>query len=352
MVVEPLVDTTGTSRVGPNHAPPGPDEVVLLDIDALVLEGSPRLGGEDAEHTRRLAEGGAKLPPILVHWPTMRVLDGMHRVQAARRNGRCQIDARLFNGDDSAAFVRAVEANIRHGLPLTLRDRRTAAARIVSLHPEWSDRTVAESSGLAAKTVSGIRAALVDSAGWRNVRVGRDGRVRPVDPAEGRRRAAEILTERPDTPLRELARFARVSLGTARDVRRRVRNGDDPLPPRMRGGQPNGRTTGNAPGRRMARRSIGDGDDEPGSPPSRLLDNLRKDPSLRYSEKGRAILRWLDSKAVDPADWSRLTDGLPDHCRYTLVELALGCARAWQQLAQEVRPHLVNGRSGYGEPVR
>jgi hypothetical protein len=147
--------------------------------------------------------------------------------------------------------------------------------------------------------------------------------------------------------LREVARFAGVSLGTARDVRRRLQTGDDPLPPRMRHPTPRhaDRPTGDVPVTRLeVRQRLASVPNQSGSPPSWLLNRLRRDPSLRYSEKGRSILQWLDAHMVDPAHWSWLTEGLPDHCRYTLVELALGCATAWQQLAEELRDHNANGK--------
>ncbi|MGH3683128.1 MAG: ParB/RepB/Spo0J family partition protein, partial [Natronosporangium sp.] len=120
-----------------------------MRIANLVLDGSPRLHGEDVSHTRLLAQTHASLPPILVHWPTMRVVDGVHRVQAARLRGETSIRAVFFDGDENAAFVKAVEANVSHGLPLSIDDRRVAAARIIALYPDWSDRAVAASAGLS-----------------------------------------------------------------------------------------------------------------------------------------------------------------------------------------------------------
>ncbi|MFC7729983.1 hypothetical protein [Actinomadura keratinilytica] len=69
------------------------------------------------------------LPPILVHRRTMRVVDGMHRLRAARLQGRCEIGVRFVDGPDADVFVAAVRANIGHGLPLSLADREAAAAR-------------------------------------------------------------------------------------------------------------------------------------------------------------------------------------------------------------------------------
>jgi hypothetical protein len=79
--------------------------VTTVDIDLLVFDGSPRLAGEDPRHTRVLAEANGALPPITVHRPTMRVIDGTHRVRAAVLNGKSVIDARLLDCDEGTAFV-------------------------------------------------------------------------------------------------------------------------------------------------------------------------------------------------------------------------------------------------------
>jgi hypothetical protein len=60
----------------------------------------------------------------------MRVIDGMHRLLAASMNGRDTIEIRLSDGSPQDAFLRAVEANVTHGLPLSQADRRAAAKRI------------------------------------------------------------------------------------------------------------------------------------------------------------------------------------------------------------------------------
>ena len=83
----------------------------------------------------------------------------------------------VIDGSEADAFVRAVQANIKHGLPLSLRDRKAAAARIVYSHPWWSNRAIASVTGLSPKTVAGIRRSTGESAPG-DVRVGRDGRAR------------------------------------------------------------------------------------------------------------------------------------------------------------------------------
>src|SRR5438128_1449366 len=84
---------------------------VIVEISSLLPADSPRLAGEDTEHARTLAETGEDLPPILVHRPTMRIIDGMHRLRAAVLRGESQIEVYFFDGNTDAAFVLAVESN-------------------------------------------------------------------------------------------------------------------------------------------------------------------------------------------------------------------------------------------------
>jgi ParB-like chromosome segregation protein Spo0J len=207
----------GTRRLADRDSVTGRDSVPL----ASVRQGdSPRLSGEDQEHVRRLAEcDAAVLPPIVVHRPTMRVIDGMHRLRVAALQGRDRIDVEYFDGSEEEAFARAVELNVAHGLPLSLADRKAAAARILAWRPQMSDRAVAAMTGLSPKTVGAIRSRAVEEIPQLHERVGSDGRRHPLDGAEGRRRAAEALAARPDAPLREVAATAGVSAGTARRVR-------------------------------------------------------------------------------------------------------------------------------------
>ena len=62
----------------------------------------------------------------LVDRRTMKVVDGMHRLMAAALRGLETIDV-IFDGNKADLFLRAVEENVMHGLPLSQTDRRSAA---------------------------------------------------------------------------------------------------------------------------------------------------------------------------------------------------------------------------------
>jgi ParB-like chromosome segregation protein Spo0J len=334
-----LVARNGTCRLADGDSG-GRDSVPL----ASVRPGdSPRLSGEDRGHVRRLAEcDAAALPPVVVHRPTMRVIDGMHRLRAAQMQGRDRIEVEYFDGSEEEAFARAVELNIAHGLPLSLADRKAAAARILAWRPQMSDRAVAALTGLSPKTAGTVRSGAAEEIPQLPERVGSDGRRHPLDGAEGRRRAAEALTARPDAPLREVAASAGVSAGTVRSVRELLRKqeGSPGGAHQPRGGaapgqdRPSGRPGREAP--RTVPAGIKPGRAAGPADAQLVLRKLRNDPSLRHSEAGRALLRWLHEHCMDQGQWDRLSGFIPPHSVPLIATLARHNASAWKELASEL----------------
>lgn len=264
----------------------------------------------------------------------MRVIDGMHRLKAAILRGERTIEAVFYDGDDAGAFVLAVRANVQHGLPLTLTDRKAAAARILRSNPYWSDRAIAEAAGLSAKTVGAIRSDATAMLPEIRDRIGRDGRVRPLNTFDGRRFASELIALNPESSSREIARKAGISPSTVRDVRERLRRGEDPVPARRRSGGNHNRPT---PERKLQERIR---NEQPPTAECReeILKNLSRDPALRMTEHGRAMLRWLhlQSQQVDK-DWNLLVNRVPEHCTCLVADVAYSIAESWLELASEMR---------------
>ncbi|MCX4745120.1 ParB N-terminal domain-containing protein [Kitasatospora sp. NBC_01287] len=255
------------------------ESVELVPVDTLHPADSPRLSGQDEDHVLLLAQCTTPLPPILVQRGSRRVVDGMHRWRAAQLRGDTEIEVVYLDGSDDEAFVRAVEANTRHGLPLSLGDRKAAAARILTTRPEWSDRAIAAMAGLSPKTVATVRRRATEEIPQLPARVGRDGKVRPLRPRGGNHAGSRAAP-----------------LGEVRAPRRpAVREGRD------------------------------------------LMQALANDPSLRFSETGRVLLRRLSLPAVEPEEWQTLLAAVPSHCAEAVTELAQAHAHSWQQFAQQVR---------------
>ncbi|GAA2712208.1 MULTISPECIES: hypothetical protein [Streptomyces] len=304
--------------------------VERVPVDALKLADSPRTAGEDAEHVRTLAEMDVDLPPLVVHRSTLNVIDGAHRLRAAVLRGDDFVDVCFFEGSTADAFVLAVELNGTHGLPLSLADRKAAAERIIASHGQWSDRRIAKVVGLAANTVGAIRRCSTAHDEQLNTTVGQDGRIRPRNSAEGRRRAEAYLKEHPGASLREIAKAAGISPGTAGDVRRRIhRTGAHDGPP------PDALPTAQAaPGKAAPLRRTGHR--APKRISADVLTSLTKDPSLRFTAAGKILLRSLRICAVDAEQWARIVDAVPTHRQETIASLARECAVMWQNLADRL----------------
>jgi transposase len=318
-------------------------------IHSLLHGDSPRRSGEDPQHTRTLAQLDGNLPPILVHRRSMRVIDGMHRLHAAALRGHDFIEVEFFDGTEEDAFIAAVRANVAHGLPLTLADREAAAERIITSHPHLSDRSIALTTGLSAQTTGVIRRRLGDDA-LGGVRIGRDGRRRPLDSADARRVASHAMAVRPDASLREIAQLAGISPATVRDVRERMRRGDDPVPlrPRSRrpasGEPPRAVPTETTPTSLDTAAAEDPGDEESdqadGAELKALLASLSKDPSLRYNARGRKLLRVLFAQAGGLEACQRMVQDLPPHSRYLIVQIARSCADEWLDFAAQLQQQL------------
>jgi hypothetical protein len=261
-----------------------PPEGVQIRIDTLVLGESPRRSGVDPAHVRTLAEVET-LPPILVDRTSLRVIDGFHRVHAARLRGAETIAATVFDGDPDAAFLLAVQANIAHGLPLSRADRNNAAQRIIAAHPGWSDRMISSYAGLSPKTIAAIRRRSSAEIPQLPHRVGRDGRTRSLTRDRSRSIPQLRLVDGPSS---------------------RGQAGEGPP---------------------TALTSDASSEDDLAS----LLLALRKDPSIRLTEAGRVLLRILGLHMIDEREWNRLAASVPDHALERTVKLTRGCAARWAE---------------------
>jgi ParB-like chromosome segregation protein Spo0J len=318
-----------------------------------------RGSGTDKAHAQMLAEAASfsELPPILVQRDSLRVIDGMHRLEAAKARGEKFIRARVIDCTDNDAYILAVKANTLHGLPLSRADRTLSARRILDWHPDWSDRAIGIATGLSAKTIAGIRRECADEVQQFTKRLGRDGKRRPITALEGRKRAAEYIAGRPDASLREVARETDVSLGTVQDVRARIRRGLDPFP-----GSGSDRRVGAA--ERPAIRPMPTGQPAPGPVepatartallPSRIgpqsgrraahspawpqiAPKLAGDPSLRYTEAGRAFMRWMDTHMTDTGQWRAFADSIPSHWLDDISFVAEQASEEWRVFAEHLR---------------
>ncbi|WP_155768427.1 ParB/RepB/Spo0J family partition protein [Mycobacterium colombiense] len=307
-----------------------------VPITAIHSSHSPRKNKANERHIKILAQSPVPLPPIVIHRTSMRVIDGVHRLRATQLRGKDLIAAKFFDGSDAEAFALAVHLNVTHGLPLTLSERKAAARRILLTNPHRSDRSIGVLTGVSNKTVAMLRRCLTGEDSHSDVRLGRDGKTRPISPIDGRRRAAEFLSTNPAASLREIARTAGVSVSTARDVRARFERGENPLPdslakasspcPRPEGQASPGVQDPPAGGRSDTHREAHDHD---------LLERLRNDPAVRFSDRGRRLVRLLSTDMAAIGAVNAIAENIPIHCSGTVAEIARRNASAWQEVANK-----------------
>lgn len=289
--------------------------IVEVPIASLLPGDSPRLKGESKAHARLMVDV-SDMPPIIVHQPTMRVIDGAHRLAAAILRHQDTVTVRFFDGTAQDAFVIAVAANIAHGLPLSRKDRKAAVVRILSMHPDWSDRTIASTAGLSHPTVAAIRRQCSTGKTFQlNARLGRDGKARPLSSNEGREAAAELIRADRTASVREVARQAGVSVGTVHDVRARVQQGVDPLVPKARGA---GLNFFLARGQAALRR-------------------LWNNPAVRFHQDGKALAQLLSRSLQLANKTESMSRSTPDYCQDGVAEVASVLGDFWNRLAQDLR---------------
>ena len=350
-------------------------------VNALSAGVPLRRSGTDAAHIQLLvdAAGSAELPPVLVQIDGYRIIDGLHRLEAAKLRGDSSIKARFVDCSNSEALVIAMKANVSHGLPLSKTDRVSGAQRVLSSHPDWSDRAVARITGLSAKTIASLREKSSEGTPLDGKRIGRDGRRRPVGPGEGRLRAAEYIAEHPNAPLRQVARETDVSLGTVHDVSARLRSGESPersgrptpdaaaqplrsVHPVQLSGEPS-RPASAVPGGAVPGGADSGGADSGGaaqvplrvapsinSAPQRrnstdeipawttVAAKMAADPTIRYTAGGREFLRWMQLHAAEPDDgWRELIDVVPAHWLGVIAPIAERIGKEWSLLAEGLK---------------
>lgn len=315
--------------------------VVEIAISALERGLFQRGSGTDPTHVKLLADaaGASELPPIVVQEDNLRIVDGMHRLEAAKMRGETIIRARLVSCSDEDAFILAVKSNTLHGLPLSRADRIFGAQQILAWHPEWSDRAVGVAAGLGTRAIAALRRRLDDSGQQSGKRLGRDGKRHPVAGIEGRRRAADYIASRPDASLREIAREADVSLGTARDVRVRLQRGLEPVTVGQQASSaessvaayPTSNGQQQEDGRRDVRR-IASGRDW-----AAISAKLMNDPSLKYSEGGRAFIRWMALYAMHANEWRGYIDAVPAHWMNDISLVADSVREELAEFADQLR---------------
>lgn len=265
-------------------------ESEAVEIKLLKAGLSPRVAEQDLEHAKALAHRLDDCPPVIVHRATMTIIDGVHRILAAKMLGRKLVKIRYFDGSFEEAYFEGVRANVTHGKPLTLSERELAATKILEMRGEWSNRLVGDMCALSDKTVARLRAAM-SSHPDSGSRIGRDGRKRPLGTSEVRTKIATAILDDPRVSTKKLAESFVASPSTIRDVRRRLERGEEPI---------------------VRNRRVTDvGYQAPPTQSSGLPIEWSKDPAINALPNGLAFGRWLDLTSIKEIDWLPTVEIVP-----------------------------------------
>jgi hypothetical protein len=320
--------------------PQNGDTAQDLPLEAIAAGPAIRSPGLDNEHVTLLMGTVDEWPPIVVWGDKCLVVDGAHRLEAARRLGRTTVAAVRFLGTRDEAFVESVRRNLEHGLPLTLRDRRRAAHRVLAGHPDWSDRRIGSLCGLSGKSVGRLRrnesSRLSSTRGVvveLQRRTGRDGKTRPVQPGEVRDRIRRALAENPRGSLRTIAAMAGSSPETVRTVKANLIQ-DKAGETRMASmdAVPQG------PGRPRGARSVTrDGTDRSAHSQAEArsgqdVNDWANDLALLSCADRGEFARWFGCNKVDD-EWHRYVWTVPIGRVYDIVDEARRRAASWTAFA-------------------
>jgi ParB-like chromosome segregation protein Spo0J len=281
-----------------------------IDLDDLRFGPSRRAAGIDAAHVETLKELEGNWPPIVVAAADRTVVDGLHRVHAALALGLTRLPCVYFVGGEDDAYVEFVHRNIAHGLPLSRRDRESAATRLLRMRPEWSDRRIAAVCGLAAGTVARVRRGSecsTDEVAQLNARVGRDGRHRPVDRGAVRARIADALRDNPRASLRAVAALVGTSPATVRSVRSAMV--------------------------RDASHELAGADEETWLPAGRQTEPWEPDAAVLSTDEGSEFAAWFTKTAVGDEWWSHVIS-VPVSRIYDVADEARRRAQYWSDFAR------------------
>ena len=161
----------------------------ILKLASIRLDGGTQLRAEtDQDTIDRYAQdmlAGDVFPPVVVyhdetdHW----LSDGFHRYLATQIAGKDEIETDVRQGTLRDAILHAAEANRKHGLPLSNKDKRQVAELFLS-DPEWaqwSDREIARRTGLSNRFVSTMRRELSVNGSQMERKVERNGTAYTLD---------------------------------------------------------------------------------------------------------------------------------------------------------------------------
>ena len=138
-------------------------DVVELALDEIVIDAGMQcraaMNDEVVDDYASMMREDVSFPPVAVFQIEGKnaLVDGFHRVAAAKRSGRKSIASILRQGTRGDAIKFAITANTSHGLRFTNEDKRRAVNLAMKAFPESTDRELAKLCAVSQPFVSKLR---------------------------------------------------------------------------------------------------------------------------------------------------------------------------------------------------
>jgi ParB-like chromosome segregation protein Spo0J len=303
-----------------------------VPITHLRLGPSPR-DGINIRHVAALSELDGEWEPLVVQRGSMVVVDGRHRLAAAKKLGHDVVRVSYFEGTDAEACAEAIRLNVLHGLPLTLSERTGAARHLIGLFPHWSDRHVSSICALSPRTIARIRSQYFprpqpetpEAPGALVVekRIGKDGRRYPSTGKAIRSEIGRILQEEGNVSLRSVAARTGVSPETVRTVRRSLAAQHEGISASQALLQTSGHPDEGAP---------------KGKFPTPL--NWLEDSACSSTPEGREFADWFEGRGLDSELLAPMAQAVPLSRVYDAIDEARRRAALWETFAKVLQERI------------
>jgi hypothetical protein len=212
-------------------------------------------------------------------------------------------------------LVTAIQANIKHGKPLSRSERQAAARVVLDRCPERSDRWVGEVCGLSHTTVALLRRSLTSADA--RIRTGRDGRRRPVDPSPGQAAVVRVLEDNPAASIRQAAGAAGVAPSTVQRVAASLAKSHN---------------QDRSPAPICEQRA-----------PASANEGFTGEPVCQSSRQGVDAVSWLDRTSVTLEDLRAHLGSLPLSRVYEVADECRRRARTWAEMADVLEARVRRG---------
>ena len=140
-------------------------DTLELEIDEIQTSSyfQIRSKGTVSEHVDALVVAESWEPIVVGEFSTeddgdmIFLIDGHHRLEAAKKLGYETIEVKVFDGTVEQAREYAYQTNLKNGLPLSFAEKKRYALQLLQSDASLSNREIGRRSGLSHQTIASLR---------------------------------------------------------------------------------------------------------------------------------------------------------------------------------------------------